>query len=107
MCQCQNRDSRSTTCCRNNSPALEGEISSGGVNRQSPAYIRWGQSSLNGILGLRLAVDGDNGTQTRSAIRSFQQRARLDCGWRKSAADFRQRQRAGFLIENKLLKVEQ
>jgi peptidoglycan hydrolase-like protein with peptidoglycan-binding domain len=77
MCQCQNRDSRSTPCCQNNSLALEGEIPSGVVNRQSPAYIRWVQSSLNKLLGLRLAVDGDSGTRTRSAIRSFQQRAGL------------------------------
>jgi len=43
------------------------------VNRKSPDYIRWVESSLNKIMGLRLAVDGVMGTQTRSAIRSFQQ----------------------------------
>ena len=37
-------------------------------------YVRWVQDSLNKILGLRLAVDGIVGTQTRSAIRSFQER---------------------------------
>ena len=47
------------------------------VNRQSPAYAMWVQQSLNKILGLRLAVDGITGTQTRSAIRSFQQREGL------------------------------
>ena len=44
------------------------------VSRSSPAYIRWVQSSLNKILGLRLAVDGIIGPMTRSAIRTFQQR---------------------------------
>ena len=44
------------------------------VNRQNPAYAMWVQQSLNKILGLRLAVDGITGAQTRSAIRSFQQR---------------------------------
>src|SRR5262245_34584491 len=40
-------------------------------------YNRWVQSSLNQILGTRLAVDAQIGQQTRSAIRSFQQRAGL------------------------------
>lgn len=43
------------------------------INRKSRDYIRWVQSSLNKILGLRLRVDGMAGQQTRSAIRSFQQ----------------------------------
>lgn len=47
------------------------------VDRNSPAYIRWVQGALNRVLGLRLAVDGISGTQTRSAIRSFQQRQGL------------------------------
>lgn len=47
------------------------------VNRSSPNYIKWIQDSLNRILGLRLAVDGDLGSQTRSAIRSFQQQQGL------------------------------
>ena len=47
------------------------------INRNSAEYIRWVQQSLNQILGLRLAVDGIIGRQTRSAIRSFQQRAGL------------------------------
>ncbi|MGH9845907.1 MAG: penicillin-insensitive murein endopeptidase [Blastocatellia bacterium] len=47
------------------------------ISRSSPDYIRWVQSSLNQILGLRLAVDGVAGSQTRSAIRSFQQQRGL------------------------------
>lgn len=53
------------------------EVWQGEINRSSPDYIRWVQQSLNQILGLRLAVDGDLGSQTRSAIRSFQQRQGL------------------------------
>jgi peptidoglycan hydrolase-like protein with peptidoglycan-binding domain len=41
------------------------------------SYVRWVQAALNQILGLRLAVDGIAGTQTRSAIRSFQARSGL------------------------------
>jgi hypothetical protein len=52
--------------------ALQGE-----VNRSSRDYIRWVQQSLNRILGLQLAVDGISGTQTRSAIRSFQKQRGL------------------------------
>lgn len=52
--------------------ALEDEVS-----RSSRAYIQWAQRALNRILGLRLAVDGVSGAQTRSAIRSFQQRQGL------------------------------
>jgi outer membrane protein OmpA-like peptidoglycan-associated protein len=40
-------------------------------------YVRWLQQALNQILGLRLKIDGANGPQTRSAIRSFQQRQGL------------------------------
>jgi hypothetical protein len=47
------------------------------TNRSDPGYIRWIQQSLNQILGLRLAVDGIMGPQTRSAVRSFQQRQGL------------------------------
>ena len=49
----------------------------GEMNRSSSTYIRWIQSSLNRIMGLRLAVDGIMRPQTRSAIRSFQQRQGL------------------------------
>ena len=52
--------------------ALEAEASNSGTE-----HIRWVQQSLNKILGLRLAVDGVMGAQTRSAIRSFQQRRGL------------------------------
>jgi peptidoglycan hydrolase-like protein with peptidoglycan-binding domain len=49
----------------------------GEVNRSSGDYIRWVQQSLNRIMGLRLAVDGISGAQTRSAVRSFQQQRGL------------------------------
>jgi len=49
----------------------------GEVSRNSREYIRWVQQSLNQTLGLRLAVDGIVGRQTRSAIRSFQQQRGL------------------------------
>ncbi len=48
-----------------------------GINRNSAPYIRWVQQSLNRVMGLRLAVDGVAGAQTRSAIRNFQKRAGL------------------------------
>ena len=44
------------------------------ANRNSPDYVRWVQTSLNRILGLKLAVDGKMGPATRSAIRNFQQK---------------------------------
>lgn len=47
------------------------------VNRNSKEYIRWVQRLLNQIMGLRLAEDGIKGAQTRSAIRSFQQKQGL------------------------------
>ena len=50
----------------------------GEVNRKSPAYVSRVQSSLNRLLGLRLAVDGVEGTQTRSALRSLQKRRGLN-----------------------------
>jgi peptidoglycan hydrolase-like protein with peptidoglycan-binding domain len=46
-------------------------------SRNSAGYIKWVQQALNKILGLGLAVDGISGPQTRSAIRSFQQRKGL------------------------------
>jgi peptidoglycan hydrolase-like protein with peptidoglycan-binding domain len=48
-----------------------------GSGRSDPQYVRWIQQSLNRIMGLRLAVDGRIGPQTRSAVRSFQQRRGL------------------------------
>ncbi|SCX40985.1 DUF2272 domain-containing protein [Nitrosospira sp. Nsp1] len=47
------------------------------VNRSSRDYAIWVQSSLNRIMSLQLAVDGIIGTQTRSAIRNFQQQKGL------------------------------
>jgi hypothetical protein len=47
------------------------------VSSDSPEYIRWLQQSLNKIMGLRLAEDGQMGPATRSAVRSFQQRVGL------------------------------
>jgi peptidoglycan hydrolase-like protein with peptidoglycan-binding domain len=43
------------------------------IDRGSYEYAVWVQRSLNRIMGLRLVEDGIIGTQTRSAIRSFQQ----------------------------------
>lgn len=40
-------------------------------------YAKWVQNSLNKIMNLNLAVDGDIGPQTRSAVRSFQQQRGL------------------------------
>jgi outer membrane protein OmpA-like peptidoglycan-associated protein len=40
-------------------------------------HIRWVQTSLNQLLGTRLAVDGIAGAQTRAAVRSFQQKQGL------------------------------
>lgn len=40
-------------------------------------YIRWVQSSLNRILGMRLPLNGVLTPATRSAIRSFQEREKL------------------------------
>jgi phosphatidylserine/phosphatidylglycerophosphate/cardiolipin synthase-like enzyme len=48
-----------------------------GASRTGADDIRWLQSSLNQVLGLRLAVDGIEGPATRSAVRSFQQRQGL------------------------------
>jgi len=49
----------------------------GEVNRKGRDYIKWVQQSLNQILGIRLTIDGDLGSKTRSAIRSFQQKQGL------------------------------
>jgi peptidoglycan hydrolase-like protein with peptidoglycan-binding domain len=42
--------------------------------RESSEYIRWVQNSLNQILGLQLPVNGRMGVETRSAVRSFQEK---------------------------------
>ena len=47
------------------------------VNRKSGVYARWVQRSLNKVMGLKLAVDGDIGPITKSAIRKFQRREGL------------------------------
>lgn len=47
------------------------------ASRTDPDFVRWVQSTLNRVLGLRLAVDGIMGPATRSAVRSFQQRKGL------------------------------
>lgn len=47
------------------------------IDQTNPACIRWVQESLNRILGLRLPADGRMAIQTRSAIRSFQQKRGL------------------------------
>lgn len=49
----------------------------GETHPNSRDYIRWVQQSLNRIMRLRLAEDGVMGPQTRSAIRSFQERQGL------------------------------
>lgn len=59
---------------RHSTWSQEREVS-GEINRQSADYLRWLQASLNRALGVRLAVDGKMGVQTRSALRSFQQSA--------------------------------
>ena len=56
---------------------LEEEWEAPPLNRSSRAYIQWVQESLNKILGLKLSTDGLMGAQTRSAIRSFQQKQGL------------------------------
>lgn len=40
-------------------------------------YVRWVQSALNDILNLRLPVDGLMNRETRSAVRSFQEKKGL------------------------------
>lgn len=56
---------------------MSGQEAEAGSNGNSPGYIKWVQQGLNKTLALRLAVDGTMGPQTRSAIRSFQQRKGL------------------------------
>ncbi len=50
---------------------------SGEINRRSPGYIRWVQSSLNRIMGFNLKIDGIIGPQTSNAIRRFQKKKGL------------------------------
>lgn len=44
---------------------------------QPSEYVRWVQSSLNQVMGLRLTIDGILNAETRSAVRSFQERRGL------------------------------
>jgi peptidoglycan hydrolase-like protein with peptidoglycan-binding domain len=53
-------------------PEMEFELMDETASRGNKAYIKWVQESLNKILGLTLATDGNIGVNTRSAIRSFQ-----------------------------------
>jgi peptidoglycan hydrolase-like protein with peptidoglycan-binding domain len=62
-------------------PALETEVALDAqptigleeeVNRRSPAYVRWIQSSLNQVHGAGLTVDGISGPRTQAAVRQFQ-----------------------------------
>ncbi len=47
------------------------------VSQRDREHIRWVQSTLNRVLGLRLPVDGFLTPETRSALRSFQRRKGL------------------------------
>jgi outer membrane protein OmpA-like peptidoglycan-associated protein len=51
-----------------------GPAPTAGINRGSREFFIWVQRTLNSVMGLRLAVDGILGPETRRAIRSFQQR---------------------------------
>ncbi|NJL22478.1 MAG: peptidoglycan DD-metalloendopeptidase family protein, partial [Leptolyngbyaceae cyanobacterium SM1_3_5] len=43
-----------------------------GIDRSSPTYIQWVQSSLNQVNNAGLVVDGVSGSRTRQAVRDFQ-----------------------------------
>lgn len=74
-CNCKTIDEPTAKC-----PAITGEFDLTEVNwedetaQNSLQKVRWIQESLNKSLGLRLKVDGIMGPQTKSAIRSFQQK---------------------------------
>jgi peptidoglycan hydrolase-like protein with peptidoglycan-binding domain len=60
-------------------PITEGEPGVGASLEPEPLglvseHVRWVQTCLNQIIGLRLATDGIMNAETRSAIRSFQER---------------------------------
>ena len=78
-----NEESSSCNCmaCRH---SLQNELGETGaaaagtvVNRKSPGYIRWYQGALNNLLPATLKADGRYGPKTRTAVRTFQQRAGL------------------------------
>ena len=56
---------------------LRRELWEGEIRRTAPGYIRWVQQALNRVLGTQLSVDGIIGTQTRRAIRRFQEQQGL------------------------------
>ena len=58
-------------------PSAEPSAASAEPSAEGSEHVRWVQSSLNQILGLRLPVDGIMDAATRSAVRSFQQREGL------------------------------
>src|SRR6187431_1085979 len=66
-------------------PQMEFELLSetGAVSRNTKAYIKWIQQSLNKLLGLKLSEDGIMGGNTKAAIRAFQVKA----GFKGSAID--------------------
>ncbi|MBP2671953.1 MAG: hypothetical protein H6Q85_2019, partial [candidate division NC10 bacterium] len=54
-----------------------GEPSSSQSAEPPSEYVRWVQDSLNRALGLQLPIDGVMNRETRSAVRSFQERQGL------------------------------
>jgi hypothetical protein len=52
---------------------IDGEPASGACPAHGTEFVRWVQSSLNLVLGLRLPVTGVMSTATRSSLRRFQQ----------------------------------
>lgn len=67
----------------------------GEITQEGPQRVCWIQESLNRVMGLQLPVDGIMGPQTRSAIRSFQQRQRLSVDGIVGSATFGALLRAG------------
>ena len=68
----------------------------GEINRESPNYVGWLQTSLNrALVDLRTPVDGRIGPQTRSALRSFQRRAGLTPNGRSDLLTERELSSAG------------
>jgi hypothetical protein len=62
------RSGRNIVVTLGEAPSYEFEVA-GGVNQDE---VRWAQVALNDVLRLQLATDGDLGTNTRNAIRTFQ-----------------------------------
>jgi peptidoglycan hydrolase-like protein with peptidoglycan-binding domain len=76
-------------------PATPTPATSTTVNRSSAAYIKWVQAGLNKVLGLKLAVDGINGSMTRAAVRDFQSRQGLPADGNMNLATEQALTRAG------------